>query len=218
MTDGDGAPPDPAPGSSPSASLVERPEQRADESVATRFTRIMNATTSPWGVLTDPPLVALASGAGLMALLGALTLGAGGGVPRVLGALALLPIAVAVALSLALRGARARVVGWLGRQPFPVENMNAVLNGMGETLEVGFSGALPALAELNAELDKVHPDSFVTETREETRTMEIRIGVVDSKRNPAGSNHQRYARVQALVEQVLVPLSARFPIAIVRVK
>jgi len=199
-------------------SLEESPEQRASESVATRFTRIMNAATSPWGVLTDPPLVALASGAGLMALLGALTADADGTIVRVLVALMLLPITVAIVLSLALRGARRRVVAWLARQPFPVENMNAVLNGLGEVMEVSFSDALPEVPKLNAELDQIHPEVFVTEAKEDTRTLEIRIGVVDSKRNPAGSNFQRYARVLAIVERVLVPLHARCSIASVRVR
>jgi hypothetical protein len=191
---------------------------RADQSVATRFTRIMNASTSRWGVLTDPPIVAIATGVFVLALLGAKSAGAGDGVVRALIAAALLPIGVAAALSLALLGARRRVVAWLARQPFPVDNMNAVLNGLGEALEVSFAGALPKAEELNPEIDKVHPDSFVTGTIEETRTMEIRIGVVDSKRNPAATNHQRFARVIALVEQVLVPVHERTPIACVRVK
>jgi hypothetical protein len=197
---------------------AESPEVRADQSVATRFTRIMNASTSRWGVLTDPPIVAIATGVFVLALLGAKSAGAGDGVVRALIAAALLPIGVAAALSLALLGARRRVVAWLARQPFPVDNMNAVLNGLGEALEVSFAGALPKAEELNPEIDKVHPDSFVTETIEETHTMEIRIGVVDSKRNPAATNYQRFARVIALVEQVLVPVHERTPIACVRVK
>jgi hypothetical protein len=192
--------------------------ERADQSVSTRFTRIMNATTSRWGMLTDPPLVALATGVLLLAFLGALGAGLDPGVVRALGALAALPISVAVLLSLALLGARRRVVAWLTRQPFPVENMNAVLNGLGEALEVTFTGAQPGVEELNRELDKVHPDAFVTGGVEETRTVDVRIGVVDSKRNPAASNHQRYARTVALVERVLVPLAERYPIACVRVK
>ncbi|WP_437564034.1 hypothetical protein [Sorangium sp. So ce542] len=192
--------------------------RRAEESVSARFTRIMNASTSRWGVLTDPPLVALASGAFLLAFLAALGRDAGPAVARALGALALAPIAVALAVSVALRGARRAVVAWLARQPFPVENLNAVLNGLGEALEVTFAGAVPDSAELNVELDKVHPDAFVTGGVEDARTLDIRIGVVDSKRNPAATNHQRYARVRELVERVLVPLAERYPIQSVRVK
>ncbi|WP_437942383.1 hypothetical protein [Sorangium sp. So ce341] len=193
-------------------------ERRAEESVSARFTRIMNASTSRWGVLTDPPLVALASGAFLLAFLAALGRDAGPSVARALGALALAPIAVALVVSVALRGARREVVAWLARQPFPVENLNAVLNGLGEALEVTFAGAVPDSAELNVELDKVHPDAFVTGGVEDARTLDIRIGVVDSKRNPAATNHQRYARVRELVERVLVPLAERYPIQSVRVK
>ena len=51
------------------------------------------------------------------------------------------------------------------------------------------------------------------------KQIEIKIGVVDSKRNPAGSNYQRYERVRQLVERVLVPLNQpeRSPIVTVRV-
>ncbi len=193
-------------------------EQRADQSVSARFTRLMNASTSRWGVLTDPPLVALASSVFLLAFLAALGRDVGPAVARPLGALVLAPIAVALVVSVALRGARRAVVAWLARQPFPVENLNAVLNGLGEGLEVTFAGAVPEAAELNAELDKVHPDAFVTGGVEDARTLDIRIGVIDSKRNPAATNHQRYARVRELVERALVPLAERYPIQSVRVK
>ena len=193
-------------------------EDRADQSVSARFTRLMNASTSRWGVLTDPPLVALASGVFLLAFLGALGRDAGPEVARALGALVFAPITVALVVSVALRGARRAVVAWLARQPFPVENLNAVLNGLGEALEVTFVGAPPEATELNVELDKVHPDAFVTGGVEDARTLDIRIGVVDSKRNPAATNHQRYARVRELVERVLVPLAERYPIQVVRVK
>ena len=48
--------------------------------------------------------------------------------------------------------------------------------------------------------------------------LEIRIGVIESKRNPSASNYRRYKRVVALVDQVLVPLSATHPILDVWVK
>lgn len=193
-------------------------EQRADQSVSARFTRVMNASTSRWGVLTDPPIVSLASGVFLFAFLGALGRDADPSVARALGALIGAPIAVALAVSLALRGARRGVVAWLARQPFPVENLNAVLNGLGESLEVTFAGAVPDTAELNAELDKVHPDAFVSGGVEDARSLDIRIGVVDSKRNPSVTNHRRYVRVRQIVERVLVPLAERYPIQSVRVK
>ncbi|WP_437641559.1 hypothetical protein [Sorangium sp. So ce854] len=193
-------------------------EQRADQSVSARFTRVMNASTSRWGVLTDPPIVSLASGVFLFAFLGALGRDADPSVARALGALIGAPIAVALAVSVALRGARRGVVAWLARQPFPVENLNAVLNGLGESLEVTFTGAVPDTAELNAELDKVHPDVFVSGGVEDARSLDIRIGVVDSKRNPSVTNHRRHVRVRQIVERVLVPLAERCPIQSVRVK
>ncbi|WP_437738139.1 hypothetical protein [Sorangium sp. So ce1335] len=203
------------PDATPGSALAE---QRADQSVSARFTRLMNASTSRWGVLTDPPLVSLASGAFLLAFLGALGRDAGPSVARALGGLIVAPIAIALVVSLALRGARREVVAWLARQPFPVENLNAVLNGLGEALEVTFAGAVPETAELNAELDKVHPDVFVTGGVEDARSLDLRIGVVDSKRNPSVTNHRRYVRVREIVERVLVPLAERYPIESVRVK
>lgn len=192
--------------------------ESADESVARRFSRLMNATTSRFGVLTDPPLVALATGIGLVAMLAALRLDAGAGAVRALAVAAALPIAVACAVSIALLGARRRVVEWLASLPFPVENMNALLNGVGEQLEVRFAATMPTAPELNAELDRVHPDSFVTSGDEAQRTIEVRIGVVDSKRNPARTNFLRYERVRLLVDRVLVPLGERHPIVEVRIK
>lgn len=195
--------------------------ERADQSISASFTRIMKATTSRLGVLTDPPLIALASGVFLVTLLAALQFGAPQVAVRVLTVLLGVPIAVAVIMTLALSGARGKVVSWLASVPFPVENMNAVLNGLGEMLDVTFKSGGPTSAELNKELDAVHPDVFVTKVTPEEGTVEqieIRIGVVDSKRNPSATNHERYERVRAIVDRVLVPLSARHPITEVRVK
>ena len=96
--------------------------------------------------------------------------------------------------------------------------MNAVLNGVGDEIVVRFAGALPTSEALNADLDRVHPEVFVTSSLPEERSVEIRIGVVDSKRNPAATNHERYRRVAALIEGVLVPLHATLDITDVRFK
>lgn len=192
--------------------------QRADESVSASFSRLMRATTSRWGMLSDPPIVAIATAVPVVAVLVARRYDVQG--PALLGlqVLAALPVVVALLVTIALLGARARVVDWLARVPFPVENMNAVLNGLGDTLEVTFGGEVPSTERLNLELDKIHADTFVTESVAAEHRVEVRIGVVDSKRNPAASNHDRYARVCAIVEQALVPLAATFPIREVRVK
>ncbi|HLM72161.1 MAG TPA: hypothetical protein VK459_05710, partial [Polyangiaceae bacterium] len=184
-------------------------------------TRIMNATTSRYGMFSDPPVVAILSGIGLIALLAALHLGASSDVAYALAGVMALPIVVALLITVGLFGARTRVIDWIAGIPFPVENMNAVLNGLGEVLEVHFKEGGPTSAELNKELDKVHPDCFVMKVIPEegtVETIELRIGVVDSKRNPAATNHQRYERVRAIVERVLIPLSKRSPITEVRVK
>ena len=193
-------------------------EAQANELVAERFSRMMNATTSPLGVAGDPPVTAAATAVLLVAYLAARRSDAPEGLQQVLMVLALLPMVVAIGVAAALIGARGKVVKWLAKQPFPIENMNAVLNGLGEGLEVTFKEGVtvPETPALNAKLDAIHPDSFVTDTKDQIVVM--RIGVVDNKRNPAASNFRRYRRTIDLVEKVLVPLHAEHPIESVRVK
>lgn len=198
--------------------------ERAGQSISASFTRVMNATTSPFGVLTDPSMVGLATAPAAVGLLAAVRLDAAPGLVLALEVLAAVPVTVAVLTGLSLTRARGRVVAWLATLPFPVENLNAVLNGLGESLEVTFQGRGPDVKDLNAALDRVSPECFVFKGGEadragaEPKVFELRIGVVDSTRNPSGSNHQRFVRVQAIVREVLVPLAATHPIVEVRVK
>jgi hypothetical protein len=209
--------------------MSETARERAEQSVSSRFTRVMNATTSRWGVLTDPSMVGLATAPAAVGLLAAVRLEATPGLVMGLELLAAVPVTVAVLVGLSLTRARGRVVEWLATLPFPVENLNAVLNGLGESLEVSFQGRGPDVKELNAALDQVSPESFVFKGGEaqapgvardpaEPHVFEVRIGVVDSTRNPSASNHQRFRRVQAIVHEVLIPLAERHPIVEVRVK
>lgn len=209
--------PEPATPASPAApARAGMTAAEASELVAERFSRIMNATTSPLGVAGDPPVTAAITAVFLVAYLAARQSDAAPLVQQVLLVLAGLPVAAAILVPLALLGARRRVVAWLAGLPFPVENMNALLNGLGDGLEVTFRGAVPETPQLNAKLDEIHADCFVTDSKDQTVT--IRIGVVDSKRNPAASNHRRYERVLELVERVLVPLHEGRPIDVVRVR
>jgi hypothetical protein len=199
----------------------DAPLRTADQSVSSTFTRLMNATTSSWGVLTDPSIVGLATAPVALAALAAVRMEAAPAIATALEVLTMVPIAVALAVALALRGARAEVVAWLAAQPFLVENMNAVLNGLGDALEVTFRERAPDVKALNAALDRVSPDCFVSKSTEDTgdeRVLEVRIGVIDSKRNPSVSNHRRFARVKALVALVLVPLDEESGVVEVRVK
>ncbi len=208
---------------------------RATESVAARFTRLMNAATSRWGVITDPPMLALATGILLIIMLASLRIVVLQGLTPVFAALTALPLLLGVVVSLALLGARRRVIDWLASLPFPVENFNAVLNGLGEGLEITFATSCPKAAEVNPLLDAVSPDAFVTrappvesalpggEPAEAASIdgrpiLEVRIGVVDSARNPSASNFQRYERVRALIDTVLVPLHAKHAVTEVRIK
>jgi hypothetical protein len=206
--------------------MPETALQRADQSVSERFTRVMNATTSRWGMLTDPAIIGLCTAPPAIACLAAYYREAEMGLVTALGVVAATPFVVALAVWLWLRGARAGVVAWLASVPFPVENMNAVLNGLGEVLEITFREGRPATPELNLALDRVSAECFVTKGGDadpkpppgEPPVMEVRIGVVDSTRNPSMSNHQRFERVRGLVQEVLVPLGERYPIVEVRVK
>jgi hypothetical protein len=193
-------------------------KEAAESSIAERFSRHMKATTSPLGLLTDPALVGLATALALFALLAAVERGAPAAVQLALELLLCAPLLCAVLITLALSGARGKVIAWLTSLPFPLENLNAVLNGVGEELVVRFAATTPETTALNAELDKIHADVFVTSSGDESGLVEIRIGVVESKRNPAGSNHLRYRRVRAIVGDVLVPLSRQHPILEVRIK
>ncbi len=203
--------------------MSETPRERAEQSISARFTRVMNATTSRWGMFTDPSIIGLCTAPVAVGLLAAIRLEAAPGLVTGLEILAALPVTVAVLLALALTGARSQVVAWLASVPFPVENMNGVLNGLGEALEVTFRDGGPDVKALNAALDAVSPECFVSSTFDEApagspAVVEVRIGVVDSTRNPSVSNHRRFLRVQALVAGVLVPLAEGHPIAEVRVK
>lgn len=191
-------------------------ESSASELVAKRFSRLMNATTSVAGVAGDPPVVAVATAVFLVVYLAARMSDVAAGPLQVLLILVGLPIATAIVIALVLLGARRRVVAWLAGLPFPVENMNAVLNGLGDGLELNFVSSVPETPSLNAALDAVHTDCFVTDSND--KIVVVRIGVVDNKRNPAVSNHRRYQRVHDLVARVLVPLHQKHPIEVVRVR
>lgn len=188
----------------------------AGELVAERFSRMMNATTSPAGVAGDPPVVAVATAVFLLSYLAARQSDAPEGVQQVLLVLVCVPTAVAIFVALGLLGARSRVVAWLAGLPFPLENMNAILNGLGDGLEITFKSSVPETPAVNALLDGVHPDSFVTDSKDQM--VVVRIGVVDNKRNPAVSNYRRYRRTQELVERVIIPLHKDHPIETVRVR
>lgn len=46
--------------------------------------------------------------------------------------------------------------------------------------------------------------ALCTEVDAELRVVKIQLGVVDSKRNPQRTNHERWVRMQAVVERVLL--------------
>lgn len=192
---------------------------RAEESLAARFSRGMNAATSPWGVVTDLTVASAFAAIPLVLIVKQV----GGGEARsaltyALAAIAALPLAAAIGVSIALRDARASVVAWLAAQPFPIDNVNALLVGLTDTFEVTFAAgaASPTRERVQRLLEAISDDTLATEASAEERRVSIQIGVIESKRVPLRSTYLRWVRFQRIVSEVLVPLSREIPIASIR--
>lgn len=184
--------------------------QRADESVAARFSMSWNAATSRWGIAGD--LVVASGCSALAALLLALAVNFHlRWAAWVLGGLAIAPLAVYVVVNVRLRDGRRRVVSWLAGLPFPVENMNSLLAGFGEEFEVYFVRDAPGRQEVMEHLERVSEDVFVLETHEDQNMIRARLGVIVSKHNPRQA-HLRFARFTQVVERSLIPLHEAHPI------
>jgi hypothetical protein len=186
----------------------------ANESVAVKFTRVMNATPSPMGVLSDLMAASILSALCLVLGLYGIRRSASASSLYVVLAVALVPSVASFFISAALGGSRQAVVRWLTSLPFPIENMNALLAGLGDTIEVVFApgAALPSRSTLQPKLEEVSDDVLLLKERPEERMLEIRLGVIDSKRLPLRTNHQRWKRLVQVVERVLVPLGKSAPI------
>lgn len=184
----------------------------ASECVAEKFTRVMNATPSPIGPWSDLMPASVLSG--LIVVVGFFAVRRSSGVPFVVIGLALVPLLVAGALVVAVSKSREKVVAWLCTVPFPIDNLNTLLVGLGDTLEIVFAqGAdLPTRATLQPKLETVSEDVLLVKERPEERSIEIRLGVIDSKRFPFHTSHQRWKRFVAVIETVIVPLSKKAPI------
>ena len=191
----------------------------ASDSIAERFTRVMNATPSPLGVLSDFITASVVSGAVIVGGLFGVRNSHDVTSLYVVLLFAALPLAACWAISLTMGGARAKVVAWLTSLPFAVDNLNTLLAGSGDTLEVIFreGAALPVRTGLQPELDAISEDVLFVKARPEERAVEIRLGIIDSKRIPLKSNHDRWKRMVAVVERVLVPLARTAPIERIRV-
>src|SRR5213075_3173350 len=82
-------------------------------------------------------------------------------------AIAAAPIATSALLSATLWRSRATVVAWLASLPFPVQNLNAVLAGLGDTIEVVFEPGteLPTRPSLQPKLDEISDDVLLVKSR-----------------------------------------------------
>jgi hypothetical protein len=187
---------------------------QASESIAEKFTRVMNATPSPRGPLCDLTAASVLSGFLLVASLFAIRKSTDSSSLYIALGIAAFPLVSSALLSMTLRGSRRAVVRWLASLPFPIENLNALLAGLGDTIEVAFEpGAeIPDRPSLQAALDAISEDVVYLKERPDERTIEIRLGVVDSKRLPLRTNHARWKRLVEVVERGLVPLSKTAPI------
>jgi hypothetical protein len=189
---------------------------RAEDGIAVRFSRVMNATPSPWGFVSD--LVIAAAASSLIVFAGFLViarLDCPAAYVWTVFAVAAIPLVASFVVSLVLaKRSRPQVVAWLASLPFDVVNLNAVLAGAADTVEVVFAEpvanaapvTLPTRAELTPKLDAIHPGLFLVDERPEIRMISIRIGIVDSKRNPYRTNHARWVRLCTLVSAVLIPM------------
>jgi len=184
------------------------------ESIAERFTRVMNATPAPLGVLSDLGAATVLAGMVVTAGFFAVRRAEDTGALYAVLVLAAVPLVVSMGASFWLRDSRERVVEWLTSLPFPIENMNTLLAGLGDTIEVVFAPGvpIPSRAELQPELDRISDDMLVTGDRPDEGVLQIRLGIIDSKRLPLRSNHERWKRLVALVEQVVIPHAKSSPV------
>jgi hypothetical protein len=188
--------------------------KEASESVAEKFTRVMNATPSPLGAFCDLTAASVVSGVLIVVGFFAIRRSTDPVSLYVAIAVALSPLAASWLLSTTLGGSRAKVVSWLSSLPFPIANMNALLAGLGDTIEVEFEpgGQIPERASLQPKLDAISDDVVLVKERPELSIIEIRLGVIDSKRMPLVTNYRRWRRLLEVVERALVPLSKTAPI------
>jgi hypothetical protein len=183
--------------------------KEASESVAEKFTRVMNATPAAAGAWSDLTAASVLSAGLLVVGFFAIRRSTDPGSVYAALAIAAVPLVVSGLVSTTLGGSRAKVVGWLATLPFAVDNLNALLAGLGDTIEVEFEpgAALPARTSLQPKLDEVSEEVLLVKERPDLYLVEIRLGVIDSKRLPLLTSHRRWTRLVDVVEKVLVPLS-----------
>jgi hypothetical protein len=179
--------------------------KEASECVAEKFTRVMNATPSPLAPFCDPMAASVLSGAIVAAGFFAIRRSNDAALLYAVLAVAVVPLVASLLLSAAL--------------PFPLDNLNALLAGLGDTIEIVFApGAeLPTRATLQPRLDAISDDVLLVRERLDERTLEVRLGIIDSKRLPLRTNHARWNRFVEVMEKVVIPLSKNTPIERVRV-
>lgn len=201
--------------------MSDEAQNSASERVATQFSRVMNASTSPYGVLADLTASAAFSAVPFVLFVRQMLAGESRSpLTAIIGVLAFAPWISTALIGVILRNARAGVVAWLAAKPFPVDNLNALLNGLGDSFDVTFAAGveIPTRDEMQPLLDVISDDTLFFSRKEEQSKIEIKTGVIDSKRLPLRTSYQRYVRFHRIVDEVLVPLHARLPIANIRIQ
>lgn len=122
----------------------------------------------------------------------------------------------ALAGQLVIGRAEARVRGWLAAVPFPVEGFFGMFVGSGSpshrhrfVAKVVFAGAVPANA-----VEILTTDTMPISVREQVPVLELDCDVLGgATQSEAGSYRRLVTSAQHLVDDLLVPLHARAPIA-----
>ncbi len=171
----------------------------------------MNAATSPYGVLSDIPIMFV-----VLAFVSTSTAWiytAFSNIPAwVAPTLLSMPILVCITSHIALRDARKNVLAWLSTLPFPLENVNAILCSSGEHFEITFRDTAPSRQLLMEQFELASNEVIVLDQDEERNVVTGRFGVIDSKRNPYGTAYRRYTRMRDVVSKSLVPLHEKHAI------
>src|SRR5258708_22225862 len=118
--------------------------KEAGESVAEKFTRMMNATTSPLGAYSDVGAASVVSGALVVIGFFAIRRSTDPSSIYVALAVAAFPLVASVLVSTFLTGSRPVGVDWLPSLPFPAHNLYALLAGLPDTTLVHLSSPAPS--------------------------------------------------------------------------
>ena len=100
------------------------------------------------------------------------------------------------------------MVEWLTSLPFPVENLNTLLAGLGDTVEVVFAPGvpIPSRAELQPELESdLRRRRSSPASAPKKGCSKFGWAIIDPSACRYAATIERWKRLVALVEQVVIP-------------